>query len=479
MAFFEFLASLGQSLTSTLNLFIKPVGGQGTNNIFPSPKTGIPPNPGMTGAGVITQDSDGSLRARASILSTRQGLRDDFSGASLNTTLTGTPTFTNGSTSVTGSGTLFTTELSRDFYIKVSAQAETTWAKVRRIISDTSLELEANYTGATATAASQKTKWPTATGTGGSFTVGSSLVNVVSGTTSGAITYISRALDFVNLYAAFNGLTITQRIANQSGFAGVFDNVSSPTQQAAIIFDGTTNTTFKFRTSFSSAATDIQETTVTLPLALTSAGSAINYVIMVDGQNATLTVDGIVVASHAVHMEEPFTSMIAAMGFNNTGAPASTTTLTADSIYLRAYDPIDAPAANTGGILPTDEVHYLYGTVTTSSTTADQVIISTTVPTGKVAWLYFYAMSFSGSGTPNPFKVGKNTVTTEPASPGTVDGVIVLAGIGAGNPPIYQQELPVPIPLGGPGDVIKMTVTPSANQSTVYRGTFIYLLRKT
>ena len=476
MAFFEYLAALNDLLSSALNKFIKPVGGQGSNDIFPSPKAGLPPNPGGSKAGVVVQDADGSLRARASIVSTRYSLRDDFTGSSLNTALTGTPTFTNGSTIVSGSGTAFSTELTRDHFIKRDSDGEANWTRVRRVISDTSLELESNYPGTSGGSASSKTKWPTTTGSGGSFTVGSSLVNVLSGTTNGSRTSISRSYDNSAIYMAFNGLSVSQRIANQVISVGLFDNVASPAQQIAIVFDGTVNTTLKFRTSFTSAATDIRETTVTLPFGLVTSAADINYVIISDGQQATLMIDGVVVASHHIHLPEPFTTFIAAISVVN-NATVTTTTIATDSIYIRSYDPLDAPMSGTG-ILPTDEIHYVYGTLTSSSTTADQVIVSYTVPSAKTAWLLGWALSFSGAASAAPFKIGKNTVTTEPASPGTADGNIFLAGVTAGNPPTYHSNLVVPVPWGVAADVVKMTVTPSANQSTTWRATLIIVVRK-
>lgn len=482
MAFFEYLAAFNDLLSSALGKFIKPVGGQGSNSIFPNPKAGLPPNPGASNAGVLVQDADGALRARASIVTSRQELRDDFTGASLNTNLTGTLTFTAASTSVTGSGTIFTTELSRDFYIKVAAQGESFWAKVRRVISDTSLELESGYTGLAASGVTgNKTKWPTTTGSGGSFTVGSSLLNVLSGTTSGAQTFISRSFDAATIYAAFNGLTMTQRIANQTISVGLFDSVTSPVQQIALIFDGTTNTTLKFRTSFTATASDIQETVVTIPFGQTSAATNLNYVILWDGQQATLMIAGVVVASHQIHLAEPFTTLIAAVSVSN-AATVTTTTVSVDSVYLKACDDLDlSTMIPAGGVLPTDEFHYVSGALTTTATTADQIIVSYTVPAGKVAYILAYFVTNNANTDGTPLKVGKNTITGEPAAPGTADGNILrthhLERSSAG---MYQigENFPIPRPFGFAGDVIKIATTPSGTGSTVWRANLDIILRK-
>lgn len=59
--------------------------------------------------------------------------------------LTGTLTLTNGSTAVTGSGTLFTTELEEGDQIILDA--DETWATISSIESATALTLTAAYTG--------------------------------------------------------------------------------------------------------------------------------------------------------------------------------------------------------------------------------------------------------------------------------------------------------------------------------------------
>jgi hypothetical protein len=475
----EYLAVVGSLLNAT-NERVTLGGTQATGDVTPSPKAGLPPAPGSGKAGALVQDADGALRTRANIITTKQSIRDDFSGSAITTALTGTPSFTNGSTIVTGSGTLFTTELTRDHYIKVTAHAETAFVKVRRVISDTSLELETTYTGATVAAASVKTKWPTTTGSGGSFTIGSSLLNVLSGTTNGAISFVSRLFDFQPLFAQFNTLAITQRLSTQTTFAGFFDNVASPTQQVAIIFDGTVNTTLKFRTSFS--ASETQETTITLPFGLTTNLSTINYTITFDGDAATLVIDGVVVASHSVHLPDKYTKLILAWGIQNTGVP-TTTTVSMDSVGARSFDLQDyEEAINQNGILTNDEIHSITGALTTTATTADQVILSYTVPTGKMACILGFFVSNNANVDGTPIKIGKNTVTTEPAAPGTVDSNIfrlfflVRSSTGAYN---AQQDFSAyPRPFGFSGDVLKMTVTPSGTGTTIWRGTLDIVLRK-
>lgn len=470
----ERLMALGGQLTGS---FLRVVGGYGSGNISPSNKTSLPQPAAPGTADVFVADSDGALRARASVLTTRNNFRDDFSGASLNTALTGTLTFVAGSVTVTGTGTTFTTQVTRDMYVKLNTDGETAWTRVRAVLSDTSLQLEQGYLGASGgPAASSTTKWPTRTGTGGSFTVGSSLVNILSGTTNAANTFIFRDLDFAQIHVDFIALRMTQRIANQSSFAGIFDSVSSPTQQAAFIFDGTVNTTVKCRSSFGTAATDIQETTVTLPFALTTALTTVNYTIEITATMIVFKIAGVVVAAHDVHTPEQWTQMDIGVGIQNTAVAASSTTVTADQILMRSFDIVDE-----GAVIPADEQHNITGQLTTSATTADQTIISYTVPANRVAYIIGYLVSTDGNTDGVPVKVGKNTITTPPAAPGTVDSnffrVFRMDRSTAGDGGFIAEDFSMPRQFGFAGDVLKIAVTPSGAGSTIWRATLDVILR--
>lgn len=476
MAFFEFLSAIGDLLNSSVGKFIKPIGGQGSNDIFPSPKSGLPQNPGSSNAGGVVLDADGALRTRASILTTRQNFRDDFSGASLSTALTGTLTFTAGSVTVAGTGTTFTTQVTRDSYIKLNSDAETAWTKVRRVVSDTSLELEQGYLGTTGgPAASSSTKWPTRTGAGGSFAVGASLANVLSGVTNGSRTFIFRDLDFSLLHVEFVALSITQRLATQTGFVGLFDNPASPVQQAAFIFDGTANTVVRCRSSFSAAASDTQETLVTLPFGLTTNLATITYSIDVTKDRIIFSIAGVVVAVHIFHTPEQWTQMDVAVGIVNTGVP-TTTTIATDAVLTRSFDQVDS-----GSDTVQDEQHFIFGQLTTAATTADQIILSYTVPANRTAYILGFTVGVDGNTDGLPLKIGKNTITTPSAAPGVVDSnffrVFRLDRSGTGAEPVVSEDFSIPRQFGFAGDVIKIAVTPSGTGSTIWRATLDIILR--
>lgn len=298
-------------------------------------------------------DSVGNLNIRGQVTTDEGSMRDDFSGSALATNITGTCTFTSNSQMVYGTGTAFKSQINRLMYIKVTAHANTAWARVMRVIDDTTIELASPYTGATASgAASHFAKWIQTVGSGGSVAVASSLCNVNSGATSGAITGISRIVDYSPIVTTIYA-SVSQRVANQECQIGLTDSVSSPGAQATVVFNGTVNTTAIFRTASSSAAADKKETTFSFPSGLLSTGSH-EYKIELGQNGATLSVNGTPVATHRLHIPDTYQTMLAAGWINNTGA-ASNTVLAIDSINVQNVDALQTVNTFNGDPIPTAE----------------------------------------------------------------------------------------------------------------------------
>jgi hypothetical protein len=284
-------------------------------------------------------------------------------------------------------------------------------------------------------------------------------------------------VDFALVHVDFIALSITQRIAQQNGFAGLFDSAAAPTQQAAFIFDSTVNTKVRCRSSFSSAAADTQETLVTLPFGLTTNLSTIHYSIDILVNKIVFSIAGVVVATHSYHTPKQFVLMDAAVGIVNIAAGGTTTTVSTDLVLVRSYDQVD-DSAN----VPDDEMHYVTGTLATSTTTADQVVVSFTVPAGKILYLIGFLLSGSNNAVSAiPAKIGKNTITTEPAAPGTLDSNIFYVfalQTGASLPNwIMMNYGDKPRKFAFAGDVVKVTVTPSGVGNTTWRGTLEFILK--
>jgi hypothetical protein len=472
MAFFEFLNTVYEAVG---DLF-KPVGGRAMESFDPDPVAMVPWLGGGEGD-MVTLDSAGHLHVRGPIMTDEGGFRDDFSGTSLTTTLTGTVTFTNGSTSVTGSGTAFLSELNRDNYVRLSAHADSTAARIATIVSDTELTLEEDYTGANGSGAAVKSFWVQSITGSATVAVASGNVTLGTGTASGNIGILQRDVDYQPITGQIR-LSVSQRIANQQLCVGFAD--SADTQRACVTFDGTVNTTAKFKTWYSTAAVDQQETTFTLPLGLTTA-TPLTYQVVVSTFAVCLIIEGVEVARHTLHIPGMYQELRAYVRVENTGVAASNTNLAVDVIGISNQNLLQVASSFRSDPINTvvaDEGHYLTGNLTTTTTTADQVICSTTVPAGKVLYITGYSISVGTGADGNPVRIGRNPPISDVGAPGLVDSplfvAVVVTSTGQREHDSYAAN---PIPIGRGGDVVAMTVTPAATTTTLWRGSITYVLR--
>lgn len=119
------------------------------------------------------------------------------------------------------------------------------------------------------------TKWDSVIGAGGAITVASGVVTLGSGTTANAETYIQSKDTFTVPFRVSLGFTMSQRIANQT-FIVEAVSVDPATlipdgkHAAALLFDGTTATTGKYRVQ-NNALTPLDSAGVTIPT--TASGS--------------------------------------------------------------------------------------------------------------------------------------------------------------------------------------------------------------
>ena len=285
--------------------------------------------------GPLNKDIYGNLMIRGPVITDESSIRDDFSGAALVKTMTGTAVFNSGSTLVSGTGTLFTTEIKSGDYIKRSSDPESAWTQIDRVQSDTELYLVSNYAGTSGGGAIQQSNWKPTTASGGSYSVSGSLITLSSGTTSGALARIRRASDFLPFNILFKA-SISQRIANQTITIGMQDDPANPQQQAVFVFDGTDNTTVKCRVSSGSAAADQSEVTVTLPETTTE--SQATFEIDVSANQVSFLVNKQVVAQIADHLPEPYRLLEMVASIVNTAAAVSSTNVLIDWIFFQNCD---------------------------------------------------------------------------------------------------------------------------------------------
>lgn len=299
-----------------------------------------------TGAGQggnLRIDPGGNLITRSQVLTDEGGFRANFANSSLSVSI-GTCVFVNGSATVTGTGFL-ATDLRVGDYVKLNADAESAWVQVDDLVSDTELTLIANYTGTGGTGASSRALVKSSTGAGGSVAVASGVCTLTLGTTATSITEVERDMDWLPLVGQA-GVSVSQRIANQTIYVGFYDEMhpTTPYWFAWFALDGTTNTTVKCRSgrnpTGAPVAAETEETTVTIPGGATSATSR-RYRVEVTGDRVSFFIDGILVATHYKAMPGPGDLLtFTVRGLNGT-TPATSTTVGVDYMAGKNHNKVE------------------------------------------------------------------------------------------------------------------------------------------
>jgi hypothetical protein len=300
----------------------------------------------------LTVDGIGALYTRGQVMTDEGSFTDDFQGSGFTTNLTGTLEFTNGSDQVVGTGTLFLTELDYYTVIKKSTDADTLFIQVSSVEDDTHLTLLTPYQGTSQSGQTGvKSKWITAVGTGGSISVGSSLVTIAAGTTSGSITGFWTVPDYIPFLGALK-VSVDNRRSNQNIYIGWFDVAQNaqPNLLAAFLLDGTTNTAAKCVSGTSTAAADTQTTSITIPNGANSTASNIYRVAPWQGQVAFYINDSLV-AVNTQHIVPPYADIRFGVYVVNTGIPAGATSIVTDSAIYESIDRFDVRCYNTNADL--------------------------------------------------------------------------------------------------------------------------------
>lgn len=419
-------------------------------------------------------DGEGSLVTRGAALTDEGSLRDDFTGTSLETTLTGTLTFTNGSDVVLGSGSLFRSEVNRDHYVKLESDGIEFWAAIVRAPTDTMLQLDGPYGGSTGTGSAHKTRWieEPEGDSPGSVTVGGSRALLSSGTASDGGVSLRRDGDYLPMISTWRA-SISQRIANQSAHFGFRDDCDNPHMYCDVIFDGTDDTTVKFRSAWDQ---DEQLSTVTLPPGLMT-NQTLRYKLDVSTDYCSLLINGVLVARHDNHVPDMYSEMALCAGVLNEGA-TSNTDLSIDSIFWSNQDQLQISSIFHAPIpvITREDQHSLRGKLVTSSTTADQTVITYTVPDGKVCFIIGYRFDAEGP-VAGLLKVGRNDLSDETESAEVLDGNIFRSLFLLSQGSVSDEFGSNPRRLGVGGDTILVTVTPEAGTTNTWRAFLDFVLR--
>jgi len=283
-------------------------------------------------------DEGGALSVRGAVLTDEGTFRCNFANTSLAVSIGSVMV---SGTTVTGTGFL-TGEAKLKDYFKLDADAESAWTQISSVDSDTQITLYTSYSGGASGSASRAIMRPT-TGSGGSISVASGQCTLTSGTTNSAATSITRDLDYAPIVTR-NRVSISQRIANQTIWIGLWEGVATPRFFARFEADGTTNTTIKCRSgrnpTGAPSASETEETVVTLPNGLTTATLA-EYRVEMLTEVVRFYIAGILVAEHARVVPSQFDFFrCGVLIVNGTGAGSSTSVI-ADYITGKNHNKLE------------------------------------------------------------------------------------------------------------------------------------------
>jgi hypothetical protein len=363
----------------------------------------------------LTIDPAGSLTTRSNITTDAISYFDDFLGTNLYTTLTGTLTFTNGSVDVTGSGTKFLSEIIIYNSIKASVDSDACYNGVADIISDTQLQLNVPYTGASGSGRTgYKTVFIPVTGSGGSVTVATSNLNLSSGVTNGSITGVYATFDYPPIQLSAY-LSLSQRTAQTKMVFGLQDSfTATPSVQAIFIFDGTDNTKCKVQTISYNSVDDTQTDTITLPLSTPTTATENQYTVVVNQDIVIYYISDQQVAMHKMHVPTIYGALTYVAYVQNTGVPASATIASICTSHIKNYEENRITAIN---FIP----QHLHATIHGPQLEGSLATLSNPILIGGSDGTYIHGVAMDNTGRLIIAPTSSNS-----AAYGTADGMITV-----------------------------------------------------
>lgn len=290
----------------------------------------------------LSVDPSGNLMTRAQVLTDEGGYRVNFANASTSIAL-GNCDFTPGEKTVVGAG--FTiSDVNPGDYIKLDADTDA-WTQVDSIDDGGTITLVSPYPGAGGTGASSRSILKPVAGAGATITVASGQATIAAGTTASSVSELERDCDWLPIVKQC-GVTISQRIANQSIYIGFYDelNGSAPRFFAWFLADGTTNTTIKCQSArnptTTPSASETETTTVTLPNGLTTATSN-RYRVEVLGDKVAFFINGTPVATHYRAVPAPGDLLTSTVRVVNGTTPATNTNVVIDYDFVKNHNKLE------------------------------------------------------------------------------------------------------------------------------------------
>ena len=216
--------------------------------------------------------------------------------------------------------------------------------------------------------------WLSSIGTGGSVTVANSKANILSGTNAGAKTAIYKKIDYPPMDLSYT-LSISQRISNQDIYFESGDHSTDgalDTMFARFHLYGTDNTkvSCEVQSSSDSGGSEGINTQILLPVGMNTSQN-LHYMIELTGEKADFYV-GIShdtlykVATYSTQIPNPYTVMYQRVRFMNGTTPATSTTISVDTIASHNMNILDITGEISGEVSVNQKI--IPSTVNSSTT---------------------------------------------------------------------------------------------------------------
>jgi hypothetical protein len=294
--------------------------------------------PTSTGSQVQLIDTGGALVTRGAILTDEGTFRANFANNSLAVAI---GECTVSGNVVTGVG-FDASDVHLKDYFKFDADAEAAWTQIDSIDSPTQITLVSAYVGSATGQASRALMRPT-TGAGGSITVLNGQCVMTSGTTSGSRTILSRVVDYAPLVYR-QRVSVSQRVANQNVRIGFSESSPTPRWFARFRMEGATNTVIACETgrnpTQAPSAAETETTSVLVPFGKTTA-QMLDLRIEQLVESVRFYIDNVLVAEHSKALPSAYDVMVAGTLIENTGIPASSTTVTVDYVTSKNHNRLE------------------------------------------------------------------------------------------------------------------------------------------
>jgi hypothetical protein len=332
-------------------------------------------------------------------------------------------------------------------------------------------------------------RWQSSSTGNSSISVSNSLVTLNSGTGTNNRVSIAAVGDYGPI-SFRSQLSISQRIANQAIQVGFADNTASPVIHSFFRFTGTDNTVVDCISSSSSAAIDNQTTTVKIPSG-TSATSN-DYYIEVQPDQVSFIINGVLVATHRLHIPGPYDVLNVSCFMQNTGAVTATSvaidyiyfinqnslqvnnSFSGDDIFVKErYGHVSTYGASVTGLTAANTATDIFTITGSANKTVKirQLTLSATQTTAGNINLLLVKRSTANTGGTSVLQTAVPFDSLNPAATATVRSYTANPTLGTAVGTVNNEKLFIPTATGANAPFVFSPTASSQAQEITLRGT--------